>query len=241
MKKQMQAFAVLATLCIYLFVGCTENSSSSNSSSTTSPSILTDTSKDLLRDYDTVLSLRSEGYQSLSLRDFNATVKTAIDKDVDFLNLFSDLMGKLTPEDSEYQFVYETLNYSTDEIIYPQLGEALSFSRFLKKQEGPYDGNNGEIYYSFIFTALYSVEYRLIDEAKLTVSERDELLRAYQTELQKAIEDMDKEQLVAGGFKLKLQKIADDLANKLSTNELIFENAEVHTIEILDEGQDYRQ
>ena len=92
-----------------------------------------------------------------------------------------------------------------------------------------------------MFIALYSVEYRVTDEANLTVGERDELLRAYQTELQNAVSGMDKEQLIDSGYKIELQKIADDLANDLSTDTLIFENAEIHSIEILDGEQEYQQ
>ena len=72
----------------------------------------------------------------------------------------------------------------------------------------------------------------MIDETALTVQERDDLLRTYHTELQNAVNDMSKEQLLDSEVKDELQKIADDLAIDLSTDIFVFENAEIGSIEL---------
>lgn len=240
MKKLIQALAALTVLCI-CFTGCAEKPSSSDSPSpTTSPSLSATISSILASDYDTVLALKTEGYQSLSLQDFNAAVKEAIDKDTDFLSTFSTLMESITPNDEDYQFIFETLDYSISETILPQISQPVAISRYLKKHEDEYTVESGESFYSFIFTALYSVEYRVTDEAGLTVQERDELLNEFHTELQNAVSERSKEQLTAGGIKAELQKIADGLCTKLSTNTLVFENAKIQSIEILDGTQEYQ-
>jgi hypothetical protein len=238
-QKLIQAFTVLTVLCVFL-TGCEGNPASSDSSSpTTSPSLLTNTYSVPESDYDAILGLATEGYKSLSLKDFNTAVKAEIDKDAGFLSTFSDLMDNLNPGDSEYRFVYETLNHSISEIIFPQIGEDISLSEYLKKTGGAYNGNDGETY--FMFTALYSVQYRVIDEANLSVGERDKLLSAYHTGFQDAINDMEREQLMAGDIRFLLQKTADDLATELSINTLIFENAEISSIEIHYGGQEYQK
>lgn len=250
MKKIIQALAALTVLCICL-TGCAVKPSSIDSPSpTTSPSLSATTSSKLARsattssklasDYDTVLALKTEGYQSLSLKDFNAAVKAAIDKDTDILSAFSTLMESITPNDEDYQFIYETLDYSISETILPQISQPVSISRYLKKHGDEYTVESGETFYSFIFTALYSVEYRVIDEAGVTVQERDELLNDFHTELQNAVSEMIKEQLTADGIKAELQKIADGLCTKLSTNTLVFENAKIQSIEILEGTQEYQ-
>lgn len=242
MKRTIHAIVLLTALCAILLVGCTNIATTpDNPPATDSQASETPLSSTLPDTYDVILALRTEGYQNLSVKDFNAIVKAEIDKDIGFLSTFSELMGNLTPEDSEYQFVNETLNYSISEIISPQIGDTISISRYIKNYSGEYTGGDNETFYNFMFIALYSVEYRVTDEANLTVGERDELLRAYQTELQNAVSGMDKEQLIDSGYKIELQKIADDLANDLSTDTLIFENAEIHSIEILDGEQEYQQ
>jgi len=245
MKKPIKAIALITAISASLLAGCATYQSPADSTPTTPPpsTPVSSVSSTLPDKYNTVLELRSEGYQSLLLGDFNSTVKAKIDKDLGFLSTFSEFMSSLTTEDSEYQFVYETLNYSIDEIISPQMGNPVSISRYLKNYSEEYTAgiSNDETFYNFMFTAHYSVEYRVIDETALTVQERDELLCAYQTELQSAVSGMDKEQLLSSGCKNKLQGIADDLANDLSTDTLIFENAEIQSIEILNDGQDYQK
>ncbi len=240
MKKLIQALVALTVLCICL-AGCAVKPSSIDSPSpTTSPSLSATTSSKLASDYDTVLALKTEGYQSLSLQDFNAAVKAAIDKDADFLSTFSTLMQSITHNDEDYQFIYETLNYSISETILPQMSQPVAISRYLKKHGDEYTVESGETFYNFIFTALYSAEYRVTDEAGLAVQERDELLSAFHTELQDAVSEMSKGQLTAGGIKAELQKIADGLCTELSTNTLVFENAKIQSIEIHDGTQEYQ-
>lgn len=241
MKITIQAITALLVLCVCL-IGCTKNpATTSNPPPETAPSVSAATTGVPANDYSEVLALRTENYQSLSLKDFNAAAKAKIDRDTGFLSTFSDLMSSLSPDDSEYQFVYETLNYSITEVISPQMGNAVTLLQHLKKNDGAYSENGGETFYSFMFTALYSVEYRVIDEAALTVGERDALLSAYQSDLQNAVGDMSKEQLTAGNIKSEIQKTADDLASKLSTDTLVFENAEILSIEIHDSGQEYHR
>ena len=120
------------------------------------------------------------------------------------------------------------------------MGDPISQSQYLKKNEGAYAGGVGETFYHFMFTALYSVEYRVIDNVDLTVQERDDLLAQYHTELQNAISEMSRESLTAQDIKGNLQMIAKELTKECSTDCLIFENAEIQSIEILDENQEYR-
>ena len=242
MKKPIHAVIAITMLCTSLFVGCAPVTSSADSQPPTNSMSTQNstTSGTAANEYADIFSLRTEGYYTSPLRDFNTAIKVKIDNDTTFLSTFSALMEATTPESEDYQFVYETLNYSISEIISPQMGEAIVLSRYLKKCEGDYAGDKGETFYTFMFTALYSVEYRVTDEAALTVQERDELLTAFHTELQNAINAMTKEQVTQTGIKSELVEIADDLCAELSTNALVFENAQIHSIEILDDEQEYQ-
>lgn len=240
MKNPIRIITVSTTMCVFLLAGCTAGPSSSDNSPVTSAQHTLATTSGITLS-NCVLSLQTEGYQNLSLKDFNAAVKEAIDKDKGFLIAFSELMEGVTPEDSAYFFVYETLNYSINEVISPQMGQPVALSHYLKEFEDEYTTESGETFYSFMFTALCSVEYRVTDEAGLTVKERDELLTAFQIKLQNSISDMNREQLMAEGVKVALQKIADNLCAELSTKVLVFENAKIQSIEIHDEGQEYQR
>lgn len=239
MKKTILSSLLIVALCTCLLVGCAVKAALPDNSpyAGTQPTPVTSS---ITASNDKVLSLQTEGYQNLSLKDFNAAVKETIDTDADFLSDFSALMERITPEDNAYSFVYETLNHSIDEVISPQMGQPIAFSRYLKAFGDEYTTESNETFHSFMFTSLYTVEYRITDEAALTVQERDELLAAFQTKLQNAVNDMSREQLTADGIKVELQKIADNLCAKLSTNILVFENAEIQSIEIHDGGQDYQ-
>lgn len=259
MKKTIKAIALITAICASLLTGCASYQSSADSTPTPPPpsTSVSTVSNAPPEAYNTVLELRSEGYQSLSLRDFNAAVRGKIDEDIGFLNTFSEFLSRLvvvdgehqatneplTVDDGIYQFINETLNYSISEIILPQIDNPISLSKYLRNYSDEYIAgiNNDETFYNFMFTAHYSIEYRVIDEMALTVQERDDILRAYQTELQNAISAMNKEQLTADGAKSELQKIADNLCGDLSTDALIFENAEIQSIEIHDGTQEYKQ
>lgn len=257
MKKLFQ-ITLLIVLCTYL-TGCekkTEANALLDSTSTIPSTIIpTETASpttemlsslppdrlsSLNGEYDTLLALSTEDYQEKSLQDFNATVKAKIDGDADILNSFNNLMNDITPSDDAYSFVCETLNRSISEIISPQLGDVIAISQYLKRNEGIYNENDGEVFYSFMFTALYSVEYRIIDAANISVGERDKLIMTYHINFQEAVDKMDREQLKAANIQSELQAIANNLATELSTNILVFENAIIHSIELLDEGKDYR-
>ena len=229
-------------ICACLFAGCASSQPPADSALAHSNpmSVTTEDNSGTTNNYADVLSLRTEGYQNLSLKDFNAAVKAQIEGNEDFLSAFSDFGGTLTPEDSDYSF-YKTLSYSIDEVIFPQMGGSVSFTQYLKKHDGTYAGNEGETFYTFMFTALYSVEYRVIDEANLTVGERDELLDKYQTELQNAVSGMSNEKLQAQDIRGTLQSIADSLTKELSTDALAFENSEILSIEILDGDTEYQK
>ncbi len=242
MKKSIILSLLIVALCTCLLAGCLVTAASPDDTSPTDP-LTTSVAGDSTTssDYDKVLALRTESYQTLSLKDFNAAVKTAIDNDADFLSMYCKLLDDLTSDDNEYQFVYVTLSHSISEVIMSQMGEPISVSDRLNKNEGAYSGNDGNIFYDFMFTALYSVEYRVLDDNELTVKERDELISAYHTGLQNAVNDMNKEQLTESGIKPKLRKIADGLCSDLSSDILVFENAEIHSVEILDGSKEYLQ
>jgi hypothetical protein len=239
MKKTILTSLLLAALCTCYFVGCAvKESSPDNSPSTdTQPTPVIDS---ITTSYDNVLSLQTEGYRNLSLKDFHATVNEAINSDEDFLSDFSALMEETTPEDNAYSFVYETLDNSINEVASSQMGNPIALSRYLKAFGDEYTTETNETFYNFVFTSLYSMEYHVIDEAALTVGERDELLAAYQAEFQNAVSGMEREQLTADNIKVELQKIANDLCTELSTNVLVFENAEIQSVEIHDGDQEYQ-
>ena len=242
MKKSMLSSLLIVGLCTCLLMGCAVKADSPDSTLPTNSMSASVTSDNTTpSDYDKVLALQTEGYQALSLKEFNAAVKAAIDKDVDFLSMYSELLESQTLNDSEYQFVHVTLNHSVSEVIMSQMGEPISISKRLNKNEGAYAGNEGDTFYDFMFTALYSVEYRVIDDNSLTVNERDELISAYHTKLQNAANDMGREQLTESGIKAELRKLADSICLELSTGTVIFENAEIHSIEILDGSEEYQQ
>ncbi|NLO84836.1 MAG: hypothetical protein GX096_05340 [Clostridiales bacterium] len=223
MKRSIQVITLLTVLCACLFANYRINAVAADIlPSTTSQS------------YDSVLSLKTEGYQNLCIADFNATVKQKIDTDIGFLDVYSELLDSITPDDSNYSFIRETLNSSIKEVICQEMGVPISISQYLKRNEGAYSGGENDTFYSFMFTSLYSVEYRI--NAKLTVCERDILLVEYHTELQNTVSEMNQESLTAQDIKTNLQTIADNLAKQLSTHSLVFENAAIQSIEIHNEG-----
>jgi|GEM_PF-2929275 len=247
MKKSIRTILLLVSLCAVLIFAVTGCSGTVDVQASTHG--LVNTTVDTLpENYKTILELKSEGYQSLSLKDFNAAVSAKIDGDSDFLSTFSEFMSSLVVLDSEeedtnetlkveddvYEFIYETLNYSISEILLSQISEPVFFSRYLEKHTDKYTSgvNEDEVFYGFSFYSFYFVEYRVIDEAALSVQERDNLLHKYQNALQNAINGMDKEQLLGDGIKDELQKIADYLAITLSTDVFVFENAEICSIEL---------
>lgn len=246
MKKSISVVAIATVLCISLLTGCGSNQSTEQmSTSENLSSVPVSTTSDTTTNYDTVLSLCTDGYQDLSVKDFNAAVKMKIEGSKDFLNTVNEYMDILTPEDRNYQFVYETLNYSVNEIISPQLGESIVFLQPLMKMDNgtEKEGLDGEIVYDydFAFTTGYSVEYKINDDANLTVQERDQLLQKYQNELQNTISNMSNEELQAGDIRKTLQSIVDDLAKKFSTTALTFENAKIQHIEIHVGGLEYQK
>jgi hypothetical protein len=250
MKKQIQTILLATSLCTLLIFAATGCSASADAQASPPPQStpVSPALSVLPESYNTILELRSEGYQTLSLKDFNAAVSAKIDEDSTFLSTHSEFMSSLAVvyndqqmtnetlivEDDVYEFINETLNYSIAEIILPRISNPISFSRCLEKHTDEYIAGvkNDEILYGFSFYSLYFVEYRVIDEAALTVQERDDLLHKYQTELQNAVNGMSKKQLLDSGIKDKLQKIAVDLAIDLSTENFVFENAEIASIEL---------
>jgi len=248
MKKTIPVVAIATVLCACILAGCSSNQATRQpSASVQSPSVEVSANSNTSSNYDTVISLRTEGYQHLSVKDFNAAVKAKIEGDKDFLSIFNDFMGDLifTPEDADYSFVCETLNFSVNEIISSQLNEPITFIRSLDKMDNGAEqkGPDGEIVYDydFIFTAGYSVEYHINDDVNLTVGERDQLLSTYQTELQNAVGAMTNDELQTQDIRETLQSMTDDLAKRLSTADLTFENAKIDLIEIHDGGQEYQK
>lgn len=239
MKKTIRLITVLTTLCALLFAGCTTEPSLPDNSPTSTQSVSANSPNPVT--INSVLSLQTEGYKNLPLKEFNTTVKETIDTNAGFLSDFSELLDSVTQDDSEYSFICETLNYSINEVISSQMGQPITFSRYLKEFGDEYTTESGETFFNFMFTTLYSAEYRIVDEAGLTVQERDELLAMFQTELQNAVSKMDREQLTANDIKMELQNIADSLCTKLSTNVFVFENVEIQSIEVHDGGQEYQR
>lgn len=254
MKRKLISSLLIAVLCTCLFVGCGVNaappdatssipssSASVPSNSTVSPDGVAISDNTTPSKYDKVMALQTEGYQALSLKEFNTTVKAAIDKDAEFLSMYSELLGSLTTKDSAYQFAYETLQLSIDEVIMPQMEKPIAVFKSVNRNENAYAGDNEETFYNFMFMVLYSVEYRVVDDNSLTVRERDELISAYHTGMEKAVNGMSREQLTKGGIKAELQKIADSLCSELSTKTVIFENAKISSIEIIDGDKEQQQ
>ena len=208
------------------------NASDDSSSRTTAP--LRDLSVDLYSgEFDMIWELKAEGYKDLPLNQFNAAVQAKLD-DPEFSSAYDKLVSVLVPGSNEYQFITETFGYSVAENISPLLGHPIGFSWNLTKYEDPYSTGTGEIFHNFMFTAFYSVEYRIKDMAAITVGERDELIATYQSELQNTVRAMSKDQLRNENIQWEIQRIAENLEKQLSTSNFIFENAEITSIELLD-------
>lgn len=238
MKRTNQVTAVVTIMLALLLTGCNAKPASPNGTLSSSTQAISNVNSTALNDF---LALQTENYQNLSLKDFNATVKKAIDTKENFLNAFSKLLDQTKPSDSEYSFIYETLNYSINEIISEEMDQSISLSHYLKvSDDKPTIGTDKKIP-GFMFTALYSFEYRIIDDTNLTVQSRDELLRRYQVKFQEVVSKMTKDQLTKNDARNELQKIASALCEELSANDLTFENAEIQSIEIHDSGNDYQR
>ena len=237
MKKSFIFILTVSLLCISVLAGCSdaqstagsEESSQSSESQLVNTQAFTSNETSNAADYDVVLALKTEDYLNTSIKDFNSKVQSTIDNDDSFLGAYSDLLGSIEESDSNYSFVSETLSYCIDEFLSSQMNEHNTISDYVKKVDGAYSDEDGEEYYEFMFTVLFSVEYCISDETDITVQERDALLNQYKSDLQAIISEANNEDLLSKDIKTELQEKADNLAKELSTDTLAFENAEIQS------------
>jgi len=227
MKKNLLTLVAVAVLLTCCLTGCGASATAGTSQESVSVNTL-DTPR-IDERHASVLALKTANYQEQSVKDFNATVEAAIEKDENFLSLYSEALDAITPEDENYTFIHQTLRHSINEFIMLELGEPVTFSPTTIKE----DMNE-----NFVFTAMYAIEYEVLDPSGLTISERDQSLEGIQQEIHDLIIAMSNEELKAGNIRETLQASLDNLAQTSSTQFIAFKNAEIQIIEVHSGGQE---
>lgn len=221
MKKNLLTIVAATVLLTCCLTGCGASATAGTSQESVTANT-PDTSR-IDERYASVLALKTANYQEQSVKDFNATVEAAIGKDESFLSLYSEALDAITPEDENYAFIHQTLQHSIKEFIMPELAEPVTFSRSTIKED---------MSKNFVFTAIYSIEYEILDPSGLTISERDQSLEGIQQEIHDLIFAMSNEVLQAGNIRETLKASLDKLAQTSSTQFIAFKNVEIQIIEV---------
>ncbi|MCI8852760.1 MAG: M56 family metallopeptidase [Lachnospiraceae bacterium] len=175
------------------------------------------------QDYDSLLKLRVEGYDKLSLEEFNGKLLDWCNENPEGMEriaedvFLEDYQVSLTEEEKE--FVSRTFPLSREEnyrmVTSWQTGEPLKPAwvgsrKWVKQEEST--GNWCTLYYQF--------SYEIPDQSRVTVGERDRLVGGMEKEIRRFWEDSSLQELLA----MKEEQVAayfQRLAEQYSTEQLV--------------------
>lgn len=181
--------------------------------------------------YRKLIAFKAAHYDKMSVADFNQSLTPDNEDISELLDAQAEISSSILPEDENYSFITVTLAASLEELYCEQTGEETGFSDYLERKERPQETQSCQ----FIFYALYRLHYTISDPDKLTVAKRDDILQKFRTEYQSYVNDLSEEKLASSEVKTLLEEKGDELAQKLSINELEL-SCEVEHIEVHNEG-----
>ncbi|HIU77420.1 MAG TPA: hypothetical protein IAC62_16140 [Candidatus Pelethocola excrementipullorum] len=193
--------------------------------------------------YKKLTAFKTNNYAAKTVGEFNNALSEKDDLS-ELFEAYSEVMETLSEDDDNYEFISVTLNASLDELYAEQVGDEISFSDYVERKEHPIvplqimkQESEYEMAYTFIFSALYSVHYRIVNPDIFTVVERDNALLAFHTEFQNYIEGLSETELMGGNIREVITNRADEISNSLSSEELKL-TCEISNIEVHDSGND---
>lgn len=185
-------------------------------------------------DLETALSLKTENYADQSVEAFAKALADWTDEDV--FHSREEAMGRLErtydKEGQDAGFILYTLAASMGEASTRHYGgycTSLTDSFYDTASWERYEDVFGDSYMVFQAQADYQIRYTILDGAKLTVGERDQILTAYREGVQTFLEGLSEKQLLnEASMKKKLERELKRLDGKLSTDLIKLEGSELN-------------
>ena len=168
--------------------------------------------------YEQVAALKTEGYESLSIAEFNRTLYAALNESEALFEAFERVLMNLPETDPLAPFLVNTVQPSLNEYnarlneVYSGRAEDPSFSGQLTRTEtANVYGDTVEVGWT---EAGYSFTYRILDQDGLTVAERDAFLQSILKGMQDCLDGLSTESLRdEGKLKQTLQAELDRLVD----------------------------
>ena len=169
--------------------------------------------------YEQVAALKTEGYESLSIAEFNRTLYAALNESEALFEAFERVLMDLPETDPLAPFLVNTVQPSLNEYnarlneVYSGRAEDPSFSGQLTRTEtANVYGDTVEVGWT---EAGYSFTYRILDQDGLTVAERDAFLQSILKGMQDCLDGLSTESLRdEGKLKQTLQAELDRLGRR---------------------------
>ena len=177
--------------------------------------------------YEQVAALKTEGYESLSIAEFNRTLYAALNESEALSEAFGRVLMDLPETDPLAPFLVNTAQPSLNEYnarlneVYSGRAEDPSFSGQLSRTEtANVYGDTVEVGWT---EAGYSFTYRILDQDGLTVAERDAFLQSILKGMQDCLDDLSTESLRdEGKLKQTLQAELDRLGAAAATGQIAY-------------------
>ena len=177
--------------------------------------------------YEQVAALKTEGYESLSIAEFNRTLYAALNESEALSEAFERVLMDLPETDPLAPFLVNTVQPSLNEYnarlneVYSGRAEDPSFSGQLTRTEtANVYGDTVEVGWT---EAGYSFTYRILDQDGLTVAERDAFLQSILKGMQDCLDGLSTESLRdEGKLKQTLQAELDRLGAAAATGQIAY-------------------
>ena len=177
--------------------------------------------------YEQVAALKTEGYESLSIAEFNRTLYAALNESEALSEAFGRVLMDLPETDPLAPFLVNTVQPSLNEYnarlneVYSGRAEDPSFSGQLTRTEtANVYGDTVEVGWT---EAGYSFTYRILDQDGLTVAERDAFLQSILKGMQDCLDGLSTESLRdEGKLKQTLQAELDRLGAAAATGQIAY-------------------
>ena len=226
--KRWGAVSLVALLLIGLLTGCAERND---------PAEL-----DYSGAYDQLAAYKTEGYQQLSVAEFNSALKSWYASDGDSFRAAYNTAAydnALLPDDENYEFIKLTLTAALAELDAEGRGDddIWIFENRLEHQLVSEDWHEIATTmapdYEFRFCADYWILYTVPDPSALTVEERDDALKMFRAELQGYINSLSKEELADEHIRTRLSEKAAELAERISTERMTLSCSDIRDINVI--------
>ena len=165
--------------------------------------------------YDLIAALKTDGYEKLSIAEFNRTLNAKMNGDNETCyRAYEMLQMELPQDDSLAPFVYNTIQASLEEYS-ARMQEVYSGKQVDPEfrgscRYGVYSDVYGDSIQTGYAEADYAFTYRILDQNKLTVAERDQFLQTILSGMQDWIQNLDmKAETSNDTFKAELDRVGE--------------------------------